>query len=162
MHIEVTYPEPLLALLPSLRFTNFCNFSQTWNSTTPWLWRSTWWMLMKFHFLISLYNVLFHRHVMRITNDAETLPYQYLYFKASEVYLGDKRSAYGQKFTFSLSQHIPEGVTYTPYATSNLGDVIIEGNYTTFKLVASLPTQPQESKTEYTVSCWIKFYLNHN
>jgi hypothetical protein len=95
---------------------------------------------------------------MRITNEGINLGFQYIYFKAADAYLGEKRAAYGQNFSFSLSQRVPEGMLYTPYDRSNFGDIIIEGTYTDFKPVANLPTLPVQAETTYTVRPYILLF----
>jgi hypothetical protein len=91
-------------------------------------------------------------HVMRIPNDGHNLAFEFIYFKAAEAYLGNKRAAYGQNFSFSLAQRVPEGQFSTPYARNPAGDIIIEGTYTNFSLVANLPTLPTQAITTYNVS----------
>ena len=75
------------------------------------------------------------------------------YFVAPDVYLGDKRSAYGQYLNVSMILSLPPPtVTLIPVPTS--GDVFIQGNYTSFTLVTSFPLQPNATTyTPYYVSC---------
>lgn len=74
------------------------------------------------------------------------------YFVAPDAYLGDKRSAYGQYLNISMVLTLPtQNVSLIPVPTS--GDVVIQGNYTSFTLVTSFPVQPASTtSTPYSVS----------
>ncbi|CAD5111260.1 DgyrCDS588 [Dimorphilus gyrociliatus] len=90
--------------------------------------------------------------VMRIVNQGPNLPFEKLYFNSTKKYTGDKRSAYGRTFKFTLSYNIPTQPVNSTYEniTVNDGDVIIKGKYSKFKLVANLPNIPGTDQTEYT------------
>lgn len=63
------------------------------------------------------------------------------YFVAPGVFLGDKRSAYGQYLNISMILTLPTpDIGLIPVNTS--GDVFIQGNYTSFTLVTSFPVPP--------------------
>ncbi|XP_064648797.1 laminin-like protein lam-2 [Lineus longissimus] len=75
--------------------------------------------------------------IMRITNSAEYMLRQHLYFVATEEFLGDKRAAYGQTITFALKISTADN----PVVTTK-GDIILEGTDTNYILVAELPSLP--------------------
>lgn len=91
---------------------------------------------------------------MRIVNQGVNLPMEKLYFNSTAKYVGDKRSAYGRTFKFTLSYRIPPQPVNSTYEniTVNDGDVIIKGKYNNFKLVTVLPHMPKEEQTEFTVT----------
>lgn len=76
------------------------------------------------------------------------------YFVAPAVYLGDKRSAYGQNLTLTVIISIPPSLNVTPIPVVASGDVFMTGYYTSYTLVASYPTVPvPNTVASYSVSC---------
>lgn len=98
---------------------------------------------------------------MQIVNDEENLDRDNLFFLAMENYLGKKRSAYMQNFSFALSMYVPpppENETQDlMLVDTQSGDVILEGEYVSFQLVAALPSLPADNMTEYSVSFFSYF-----
>ncbi|XP_077987019.1 laminin subunit alpha-1-like [Glandiceps talaboti] len=68
-----------------------------------------------------------------------------LFFVSSFPYNGDKRTAYGQVFSFTISQSQLSNQT-----TDDVGDVFIFGLYADEPLVASLPANPRTNETTYS------------
>jgi len=74
-----------------------------------------------------------------------------LYFVATSAYLGDKRTAYGRQFQFTLSTFNSSAPTYNVTTDPAGDDVIIRGVHADFSLVASLPQPPGSHITNYAV-----------
>ncbi|XP_070582124.1 laminin subunit beta-1-like isoform X2 [Ptychodera flava] len=83
------------------------------------------------------------RFVLEITDPVNNT--DELFFVSSDPYNGDKRTAYGQVFTFTISQSQLGNQT-----TSAEGDVFIYGSYADQPLVASLPFSPNTTATTYS------------
>ncbi len=95
---------------------------------------------------------------MQYINRGNNLQLENYYFVATEVYLGDKRSAYSHNLSFALLQTVPIPADLSPNVTFTVtniplttGDVILGGRHTDFTLVASLPSYPSTTGTFYTV-----------
>ncbi|CAH1787412.1 unnamed protein product [Owenia fusiformis] len=94
--------------------------------------------------------------VMRIINDATIEKRQDVYFLVSSQYLDDMRSAYGFNFTLGIAMAIPGITNYTANISSlelvdrSAGDVVLVGSHVDFTLVASLPSLPQITPTQFT------------
>ena len=90
---------------------------------------------------------------MRIVNDGQNLYAEHYYYNATMMYLNSKQGGYGLNLTVALTLLVPPpppNVT-VDYINSTSGDIIIQGRWTYYKLVAWLPYYPTESVTTYTV-----------
>ena len=90
---------------------------------------------------------------MQITNDVASGNFNktQLYFAFHRKYLGDKRTSYGRKLTFTLNMVVPPNVTSNDI-TSDAGDVILVGTYATHRLVAARAITPTADIQEYEAS----------
>jgi len=74
-----------------------------------------------------------------------------IYFVAPVSYLGDKRTAYGRHIQFTLTILNFSAPNYDVISATPGDDVIIQGLYVDFSLVAQLPQLPSRYVTYYTV-----------
>ena len=126
---------------------------------------------------------------MRSENNAVNKGKGMLYFLVSDKYLGDKRTAYGQDFSVTMSMTIPQPmcsvlVNVTSNSTTNAtasitqvtkmepcndtqlipsnlaGDVILKSAHQTYTLVTTLPKLPGTNKTQYKVCSVSHTYMS--
>ena len=91
---------------------------------------------------------------MRISNTEDNYHKEHLYFLASDLYLGDKHTAYGNTLSINMNMYIPDLLNDTvTYINSTLGDVILQGKYTKYSLINQLPEVLSENATNFSVSC---------
>lgn len=83
------------------------------------------------------------QYVMRMINSGSNLQHPMLYFSAPSLYLGDKRSSYGRHMSIRL--HF--STTVDLIANHTGGDIILQGAYTDFHLVYTLPYLPENTTT---------------